>query len=310
MVSSWPSVPLPTDYWTQPVSPMNREWWPILGCYPWTGVIYYPNGKVLYASNYKYTAYVQAPNTCHVVWRRQGNIGGLIGGGEAAIYSYTTGGGTPSIIYAGRCYQTLTKVMPTLVNGTYYNLPQSVWECYDLRTGQVYWDQTGITSAPTVVTYEPPPADIVPGSIASDQYSAYLVSIASRLIKYNAYTGAVVLNISLPTGITSGTLYNDPWVLSLQTTVARNNTSMGQGFMINWTIAGSSTNFTTRIGTNVTWPMNAQGTNGVRAVDYDAGLYVEGGWNSPDYGLYGGNEWFGGQVCIGYNIVSQDLYTG
>ncbi len=38
-VASWPASPLPTDYWTRPVSPENREWWPILGYYPSTGVV-------------------------------------------------------------------------------------------------------------------------------------------------------------------------------------------------------------------------------------------------------------------------------
>jgi hypothetical protein len=28
-VLSWPPSPLPTDYWTRPISPENREWWPI-----------------------------------------------------------------------------------------------------------------------------------------------------------------------------------------------------------------------------------------------------------------------------------------
>ena len=36
-VLSWPPAPLPTDYWTRPVSPWNREWWPILGNFPGTG---------------------------------------------------------------------------------------------------------------------------------------------------------------------------------------------------------------------------------------------------------------------------------
>ena len=38
---------------------------------------------------------------------------------------------------------------------------------------------------------------------------------SSRLVKYNAWNGAVQLNIStIP--VTSGTYYNDPFVLSVQ----------------------------------------------------------------------------------------------
>ena len=36
-VWSWPPSPLPTDYWTRPVSVEHREWWPILGNWPGTG---------------------------------------------------------------------------------------------------------------------------------------------------------------------------------------------------------------------------------------------------------------------------------
>jgi hypothetical protein len=39
MVLSWPPADLPTDYWTRPVSPENREWWSILGDYPWSGPV-------------------------------------------------------------------------------------------------------------------------------------------------------------------------------------------------------------------------------------------------------------------------------
>jgi hypothetical protein len=32
-----PESPLPTDYWTRPVGEENRNWWPIIGNYPWWG---------------------------------------------------------------------------------------------------------------------------------------------------------------------------------------------------------------------------------------------------------------------------------
>jgi hypothetical protein len=38
IVNSWPDLGLPTDYWTRPVTPEHREWWPILGYFPGTGV--------------------------------------------------------------------------------------------------------------------------------------------------------------------------------------------------------------------------------------------------------------------------------
>jgi hypothetical protein len=286
-VNSWPSVPLPTDYWTRPVSPENREWWTITGNYPWTGAYYYPNGRVLYSSNYKYTPYVQAPNTAHVVWKRQGAIAGLVGG-DAYQYSAYTGGGTPSIIYAGRCYQTLTKQVQTYVNGSLMLWPTTVWECYDLRTGQVYWDIQGVT-APTNIVYEPPIPDPDEQMVASAGWGISLVAISGgRLYKYNPYTGAATLNISLPSYASSGTIYNGEWVYTVQTI----NASAGNYRLLNWTMRGTSTNFTTRIGTNITWPRSTLGT-----CDYDAGLAVVGTRFQASY-------------CLGYDVQSVDLRTG
>lgn len=41
-IMSWPPSALPTDYWTRPVSPENREWSTILGNYPYTGIMANP----------------------------------------------------------------------------------------------------------------------------------------------------------------------------------------------------------------------------------------------------------------------------
>jgi hypothetical protein len=310
IVSSWPASPLPTDYWKRPISLENREWWSIAGCYPFTGAIYYPNGRVLYSSNYKYTAYVQAPNTGHIVWRRQGALAGLIGG---ITYQYSTyaGGGTPSIVYAGRAYQAVTK----MINGQQTGL----FECYDLRTGQVYWDmpvQTTYISffgmmfpssvTPGCVSFEQSVA-YVPGESADLTYGAYLVAITSTsLLKWDPYSGALSANITLPSGLSAQSagagffgmggvpIYNNPWVYSIQT--------LGpQPFgpftyrLINWTVTGTDTNFTTRIGSNITWPMSSLGT-----CDFDAGIAVSASWNTPP-----GPQW-----CIGYDIRSVDLHTG
>ena len=144
MVWSWPVSPLPTDYWTRPISPEHREWWPILGNWPGTGYqgggavwdTLYPNTNPRWGSQYSFTPWVQAPNSAHIVWKRQGSIAGITGG-PAEQYGIVSSPGTPSVIYAGRCYQTVTKVMPVLINGTYRQQPTSVAECYNLRTGEI-----------------------------------------------------------------------------------------------------------------------------------------------------------------------------
>lgn len=86
-----------------------------------------------------------------------------------------------------------------------------------------------------------------------------------RLVEYSPTTGAVQMNVSIAP-LTTGTFYNDPNVLSVQTLGSGANTSYR---LINWTIAGSSTNFTTRINSNVSYPFSSIGT-----ADYEAGIAV------------------------------------
>jgi hypothetical protein len=257
-VYSWPPSPLPTDYWTRPVHLENREWWSIMGNYPANGIVgggpTWPADTNVYLSNYEFIPYVQAPNTGHVVWKQQEADAGIIGGtaGQYSISGF--GAGSPSVIYNGRCYQTMT--VP--ING----VPTSCAVCYDLRTGQQYYaipvSEGGVT--PMVISYTRATGVAVAGATESNTYSVDLLSIGSRLIKINPYTGAVTLNV---TGMSPATLggsqgstaktgfYYDPYVLSVQSTGFGPSTTY---FLINWTTAGTSTDFNTRIMSNITLP--------------------------------------------------------
>ena len=302
-VQSWPPAALPGagDYWTRPVNPMNREWDVIAGNYPFSGSITYPNGATLYNSNYHYTPYVQAPTSCHVVWMKQNALSGLIGGwaGESTVFSSP---GTPSIIYDGRCYQTLTKTEPETVNGVTVLEPVSVWECYDLRTGQIYWDQTGIVAPPTNIIYELGTSQPIPGAEANNGYAVSLACISatgapagtSRLLEYNPLTGATTLNVSIP--VPSATIYGDPFVLSVQTLGSGAATSYR---LINWTISGwaATTTFASKIISNITWPFSNLGT----ADDFDSGIAVSAIWCYPNYNL----GW-----CTGYWFQGASMITG
>lgn len=231
MVASWPSAPLPNDYWTRPVSMANREWWPILGNYPWP----YGNERHDYAG-----PYVIAPETSHIVWKQQGDIAGLIGGELGTMSKYQAGiggvsGGSPSVIYDGRGYQT-------------YNKPGvgSVAQCYDIRTGKIFYEipiaQGGAT--PTILSY-PPVTSL--GSVTPE-----LLTISNnRLIKINPWTGLVTLNVSAMNGV----FYNGAYVLTLQTI----NATTGNYRLINWTTVGTSTNFNSRIVSNISFPWGSIG---------------------------------------------------
>ncbi|MGZ4849935.1 MAG: hypothetical protein ACXV2C_00985 [Candidatus Bathyarchaeia archaeon] len=326
-VASWPPAALPTDYWSRPAESFNREWWPILGNWPPTGVVggstNWPANTNKYMSNYRFTPYVQAPNTAHIVWQRPTFIAGLIGG-PAEQLSWTAGGltgsGYPTIIYSGRCYEVISEpTQPVYINGT-WQYPTTVnavneWRCYDLQTGKIYWERPVATgeTIPTIITYERGGAE-VPGAEARVGESVYFVAItgasgsnSGRVIKYDPLTGTVVSNFTgVPSGVSTGTFYADPWVLSIQTIGSGSSAAYR---LINWTIAnnagseqvhggGAQTvvdNFTARIWGNISWPFSSLGT-----VDYESGIAVTtGAISSAGLG-----------VNVGIFIQAANIYTG
>jgi hypothetical protein len=168
MVASWSGSALPGagDYWSRPISPDNREWWVIGGNYPYNevgggaGTTGWPDNTNVYASNYKFIPYVEGPKSAHIAWRRNFNvndgvIGGLIDNAASPAQEPASGASGPTIVFEGRCYQTITEPF----NG----ITQTVWECYDIQTGKIYWDLTNVTRVPTMISYAEP-AGPVPGA--------------------------------------------------------------------------------------------------------------------------------------------------
>jgi hypothetical protein len=301
-VGSWPASPLPTDYWTRPVSPENREWWPILGNYPATGIVGggpdWPANTNRYMSNYWFIPYVQAPNSAHILWRRQDAISGLIGG-SLGQNSLSASGAGPTIVYAGRAYQTVTKI----VNG----VSASVWQCYDLRTGDIFWEKTGMTQVPTMIAYTEMQRPTVPGTTADKTgLRAELLYIGSGYyVRYDPWLGSVSLNVSI-SPLTTGTVYADPYVLSVQTIGSGANTKYR---LINWTIigdyafGGGFTNPRLGVLNNVTWPFSALGI-----VDFETGVAVStASIVSPGAG---GDPLGILQVPYAQRIMGANIYTG
>lgn len=263
MVLSW-SSPLPTDYWTRPIEPNNREWNVIAGNYPWGEANIAGVTGNAWHDEY-YGPYIPAVNTPHIVWEKVGAIAGIIGGetGQSATLSSP---GTPGVIYMGRAYQTVTKMTTQLINGTYRQIPASVAECYDLRTGEIYYDipvaDGGVT--PAHIAYWATVDTAVPGAEAQSTFTGELVTISGgRLYKINPLTGAIIVNVttlsSFGTGGNAEVFFRNGNYLSFQainaTTAAPaagiNITTAYFGYLLNWTSQGSSTNFTSRILSNV-----------------------------------------------------------
>ncbi len=314
-VLSWYS-PLPTDYWTRPILPNNREWSQIAGNYPYVEAnIVGVTGQSSWHDNW-YGPFVTAPNTPHIVWMKQGALAGIIGGeaGQSSSLASPSASGianTPNVIFMGRGYTTVTKIMTTTISGTVKTLPVQVAECYDIQTGQVYYDipisDGGVT--PTYIAYWQGVDLAVPGAGAAASFGVELHTIVSsgsgntttfRLYKINPLTGAVTVNVSLPfTGSDIANLYyRDGYYLSAQIT----NPNVGTARIVNWTEQGSSTNFTSRIVSNI---------SAVIPPSYRASspslLYGTLGAYDPDYGITVIQSRFLFGNVYGYNLVAVDL---
>jgi PQQ-like domain len=314
LIASWPVAALPTDYWTRPVAFANREWAPILGNYPWRGpgggTDWPANTNTYWSNQYNFIPYVQAPNSAHILWKRQDAISGIIGG-DLPKYEMSTASVVPTIIYAGRSYQTLTKVLPDGTTG-------SVWQCSDLRTGQVYWERTGITQAPTVIEYDPGLGE-VPGATGRAFGEIGYVSLvyigSGRLIKYNPFTGAVALNSSIAPLMT-GTYYMNRYVLSIQD-LGTNVSAANRYRLINWTTSGQAaamgaTARDWKIISNTSYTMSSLPT----LIDFNVGLGATyTGITPPAMGAsYGtivtGYDLYTGQMLWNNTLTDESMYSG
>ncbi|MGD6850654.1 MAG: PQQ-binding-like beta-propeller repeat protein [Candidatus Bathyarchaeia archaeon] len=179
-IAMWQGSALPIDYWQRPIEAENREWSSISG--NWLMSTYNTTGP--------YNPYTNAPNTAHIVWTKQGEIGG-IAGGEYGSTSYSTE------YYFNSFYP------PIILNGRlYYNemtSPRYGFYCVDLRTGeQLWWHNSTAPAAQQKIAnwigceYYP---GIDMGQILNFETPnqagtyAYLWSLGSQYSMYDAFTG-------------------------------------------------------------------------------------------------------------------------
>lgn len=136
-----PGTPLPSGYWTRPISAEMREWSSISG--NWLMAGYDISGHVR-ESAVGFNPYTTAPRSAHIMWTKpaggMGNIGGLVGA-ELGDKSY----------YSGMPYRHPVYPPIILEGKLYYNLhesnsggrgPYPGFVCVDLRTGQELWRNT------------------------------------------------------------------------------------------------------------------------------------------------------------------------
>ena len=228
---NYPDQPFPTDYWTRPVGPDQRNWWPILGWYPADGITARPETENHWPDNtnqhaqsiYGFVPFTQAPLSAHVVNYQANTIGGLMGADlEGISYPYIDRQFAeyirpqgPNIVYNGIAYtyrpveirnpprdSQVTAQFPNSPYGT----PKMILEATDLRTGEVLYQRDDVTDAPTMVTYWEGYPEIE-GAIPLYSRYVWLTYVGNgRLINYYPPTGTPVFNVSIAP-LTTGVLY-------------------------------------------------------------------------------------------------------
>ena len=133
-IPQWPTISLPTDYWSRPINAENREWAAISGNWLMGG--YNASTKTIRSSG-GFNPYTTSPNSGHIVWKREITPGGIVGG-DFGSTSYYTGlvyesKMTPPVIMNGRLYY-------NIFSGRSPNNPTG-FVCVDLRTGKELWRQ-------------------------------------------------------------------------------------------------------------------------------------------------------------------------
>jgi hypothetical protein len=135
-----PDVPIPSGYWTRPISEEFRSWFAISG--NWLVQGYDASGRI-YADSTGFNPYTQAIRAPHIMWAEPIADGGLIGGSYGSDGYYTgiqyNGLVTPPVVINGRLYYRLF----FSASGEKGNVPGFV--CVDLRTGQEIWRNASAT---------------------------------------------------------------------------------------------------------------------------------------------------------------------
>jgi hypothetical protein len=191
-----PPASLPTGYWTRPINADYREWYQISGDWLWSNY----DGGAMTGSNYN--PYTTAPNAPHILWKLPVTTGGLTGGDWGGLSYLSSAQFSSIVVMAGKIY---------------FNMPGGVFQCIDLRTGEVLWTQEGTINhgqhirplsrdpalSGAVETQATSPSAYLWQFTAASVVSATASGDATGMwIQRDAYSGAIVKTISnVPAGL-------------------------------------------------------------------------------------------------------------
>ncbi len=177
-VPSWPAAALPSEQWTYPVNPENREWASINGPY------LVPTGSTALGydcTGQRYNPYSKGPNTAHINWMIPPvtGVGGLVGGQWGQTIDYAVTAASIDVVMAGKAY---------------YQAGGKIY-CLDVITGKQLWNISGsytfgLIEGTTTLTQTPVLVKI--GTAGNTPTAGNL-----SLVKYDALTGAKILDVTI-----------------------------------------------------------------------------------------------------------------
>ena len=337
--TQYPANPLPTEFWTNPVTSMNRNWYVINGNWYSTTL----SGDASNQGNFN--PYTQAPSTAHILWTRPQAFGGQIGGsfGSDSLAVYATG-----TAYEGKFGYRGNS--PVILNGYLYytffpgasNNPDG-FDCVDLKTGQILWNMPFVTNGQTDPNQQELTCGMTLNFYSQNQYGAhaYLFSETQAIGSlgstkpippetncwdmYDAMTGQWILTIS---NATPGTLVNGPNGEILSYTASNgklnvwNSTACiitGENQFETFTSYSAEETWHPPQGATLNWPGGAQSswpvatsydgtpiTLGISKVDYADGVVLMT-YNSPYYAVPSYSGW---TIFAGYSATNGTLLWG
>jgi hypothetical protein len=200
------SSPMPTEYWTRPIYGLNTDWWSISS--NWLGAStawVYPIAPQFFAINYGMNYAVPdavGPLTSHVMWTKQMQSGGVVGGN---LYPVGGVGYFEGTAYYNRFSN------PIVMDGLlFYSDPKSFTgditgpvKCVDLRTGELIWSRSDIlplSFGMEHMVYTPNQHGVYPPLLIA---ASYYYGIPDNMwIAYDAWTGDWMFNVTdVPQGL-------------------------------------------------------------------------------------------------------------
>lgn len=205
-LSSIPSTPLPTAYWTRPIYGENSNWWTISSNWLGTGSPGYSSGM----SGGTVQPYDVGSLTSHIMWTTPLQSGGVVGGNNFVIQGDTYAEGSA---YATRYTN------PIIIDGMLiYTEPLSFADdtggptvCVNLQTGQQIWSSTTMPAPSFGYIYDmqdPNEHGVWPPILVTTVGGSFLgPPVPLKWMCYDADTGTPLFNV---TNVPAGTALMGP----------------------------------------------------------------------------------------------------